>query len=130
MPEKISADDLTHAVEDLGMCEYFPRDPGAAAGVMRLLAQMVPHKQALDWLVDEMVNRIGKWHGPAELRGLLCNRYRPADGIERDCSIPGYTPGDGETRSLEAHAQLKAGGYLEPASDALVKRLGAVKRLT
>lgn len=104
--------DLEQAIEDLAMCEFFPREPGAQAGVMRLLAKMVPSREALRWLVDTYTNRIGKWHGPAELRAVLCTHYAPQDGIEGWSQIPGYTAADGEERSFAEHRQLKDGGVL------------------
>ena len=45
--DKFTPQDLQQAVEDLSMLEYFPREPGAQAAIMRLLVQMVPHRKAL-----------------------------------------------------------------------------------
>ena len=42
----------------------------------------------------------GEMHaGLAELRGLYCTKYRPADGIEAVCSIQGYTPAEVDERA-------------------------------
>lgn len=105
--------DLAEAIEDLSICEFFPREPGAQAAIMRLLAKMCPHREALKWLVAAYTNKIGKWHGPAELRGVLCTRFRPADRIEAYSALPGYTPEDSEVAYLEEHKQLKEGGWVE-----------------
>ena len=130
MLTKIDANDIARAVEDLSMCEYFPREPGAQAGIMRLLAAMCPSREALDWLVDRMVNQIGRWHGPAELRGLLCYRFTPADGIEASCTLPGYSAADGEERTYTEHQQLKAEGWIAEGPGAeMVRRLSAAKKL-
>lgn len=75
---------------------------------MALLAQMCPHKEALDWLVTTVVNRIGVWKGPAELRGILCWKFKPADGVEFDSSLPGFTLADGERLSIEQHDEIRA----------------------
>jgi len=109
--------DLEQAVDELSMLEYFPQNPGAQAATQRLLAKMCPSREALLWLVSTMVNRVGKWHGPSELRGVLCWKYPPADGISGDCSIAGFRPSDGEELSLNAHEQLKGGGYLGAGED-------------
>lgn len=107
--DKFSRNDLTNAIDELSICEFFPREPGAQAAVMKLLAKMCPHREALRWLVDQFVNRIGKWHGPAELRAVLATRYRPADGIEAFSTLPGFTPEDSEAKCFDEHEQLKVG---------------------
>lgn len=108
------------------MLEYFPRDSRAA--IMHLMAAMCPHREALRWLISEMVNHVGKWPGPADFRGLLCTRYEPADGIDQWCSLPGYRPFDSESKCLAEHEQRKiqekVGGYvLDEESRELVKKL-------
>lgn len=102
---KITQADLKRAHQDLLMLAYYPQAAEAQAAIMRLLAKMCPHREALAWLTDTMVNRVGTWKGPAELRGVLCTRYRPADGIEMDSSVPGFTAADGEARSIEVHEE-------------------------
>jgi len=107
--EQFSATDLNNAIDELSICEFFPREPGAQAAVMKLLAKMCPHREALRWLVDQFVNHIGKWHGPAELRAVLCMRFRPADSIEGYSALPGYRTGDCEDAALSEHEQRKIG---------------------
>lgn len=109
----ISPIDLAEAVEDLAMCEFFPSDPAARASIMRLLAKICPHREALQWLVAAFTDRVGKWHGPVELRAILCTRYRPCDGIEAYSEIPGFTAQESESASLEQHELLKAGSWDE-----------------
>lgn len=108
-----SKTDLDAAIAQLSICARFPGDEAARAAIQLLLARMCPSREALDWLVLEFVNRIGEWRGPVELRGVLCTRYRPQDGIEATCSIPGYRPEDGEARAYDRHLQLKAGGLTD-----------------
>lgn len=120
---KFNLNDLEAALSALAMLKYWPSDPATRAEIGGLLARMVPHREALQWLVRVMVDRIGEWPGPAELRALLCTRYRPADGIERDCSIPGYRPQDYEAQAIERHIALKAGA-IAPASLEIVRLAG------
>ena len=68
---------------------------------------MVPTVQALDWLIDTMIDRVGEWKGTKQLRGLLCQKFRPLDDVEADCEIAGFTPDDNESRAIEEHEQRK-----------------------
>jgi hypothetical protein len=111
---KFTDSELEEAVDDLEMLQFFPKESRGA--VLTLLRKMVPHKTALTWLISECVNHIGKWPGPAELRGLLCTRYDPADGIDQWCSLPGYSAADAEAKTIAEHEQRKiqerVGGYV------------------
>jgi hypothetical protein len=117
MANKFDRADLEAAMSMLKMLSYFPPDPGAQGAVMELLAKMCPSREALGWLIETMTNIVGEWKGPAELRGLLCTQFRPADGIERSCSIPGFRPDDFEAKHYDEHQAIKAGGT--PAAVAL-----------
>jgi hypothetical protein len=109
MAEILSFEDLNDACDDLAMLPFFPHESRSA--VMRLLAVMCPSREALKWLITETVNHVGKWPGPAELRGLLCTRYDAADGVDGYCSLPGYSAAEMEAKAIERHEQLKAGGW-------------------
>lgn len=106
---KFNQRDLEIACDDLATMPYFPHE--SRASVMRLLVMMCPHREALRWLVDQCVNHVGKWPGLSELRGLLCTRYDPADGVDQPCSLPGYRPMDFEDQHFERHQMLKSGGF-------------------
>jgi hypothetical protein len=127
--ELFTAADLEAACNDLAMLEFFPHQ--AKSGVLGLLRTMCPHKRALKWLVAELVNHVGKWPGPAEVRGLLCSRFDPADGIDQWCSIAGYTAEEQEAKHLERHKQLTtAEGYVAEESREIVRQLGSkLKRI-
>jgi hypothetical protein len=104
--------DLTATNAKLKMLLNYPPDPEAQAAVMELLVRMVPHKAALSWLVNTLIDHIGRWPGPAEVRGLLCWKFTPADGVEGQCTLPGFSLEDGERISLEQHEaarQMAAG---------------------
>jgi hypothetical protein len=116
--------DLESACDDLAMLAYFPRD--ARASVMRLLRVMCPHRRALKWLVAELVNHVNYWPGPAEVRGLLCTRFDPADGIDQWCSLPGYTAEEAEAKHFDRHQQLaKTKGWIAEESAEIVKQLAS-----
>jgi hypothetical protein len=125
--EKFTAADLETVADDLGMLKYFTHELRAPA--IALLARICSHKRALFYLRDELVNHVGYWPGPAEVRGLLDNCFDPADRVHQWCSLPGHTAADGEARSLAKHEELKAqaavGGYVSEESTQLLKRLAA-----
>lgn len=130
MEDNFTPLDLVAVTDDFAMLRFFTGE--IRPSVIALLARMVPHKEALFWLRDVLINHIGYWPGPAEVRGLLCTRFEPADGVDQWCSLPGYTAQDGETRSLTKHEQLKAqeqvGGYIAEESRVLIRRLAVEMR--
>ncbi len=95
------------------MLRFFPTDPGVQASIMSALRDMVPSREALQKLTSLVISKCNNWPGPLEIRGLLCTFAPPADGIEADCTIPGYRPEDYEQRAIDEHAALAAGGYSE-----------------
>lgn len=99
---------IIQAVAKLGALTYFPSDPGARQALMELLGRMVSTPEQLDWLVRTLVDRVGTYPGPAEIRGLFCTRFRPKDGVEVNCSLSGFSPADQERRYLQQAEQWKA----------------------
>jgi hypothetical protein len=105
--------------------KFFPADPGAWAALAELLAKICPHREALEWLVTTLQNRVAEWPGAHAIRGLLCTRYEPDDGIDEYCTIPGFRPEDCEARHYEQHQALQSGGYELPPE---WKQLAAARR--
>lgn len=107
---------ITEAVRIMATCKYFPAGPGEREAVMEMLERMCGNNEAgLRWLTITLVNYVGEWPGPAQLRALYATRYRPADGIEGPhCSLAGFTPADSERAVLEAHENLKVEGMRSP----------------
>lgn len=123
-------DDLEIAANDLAMLMYFTSE--IRPSVIALLARICPHRRALRWLVDELVNHVGTWPGPKEVRGLLCTRFDAADGIDEYCGLPGYGPAEQEAKYLAQHEQRKiqerVGGYIAEESQELLKQLSGAMR--
>lgn len=103
--QKFNLDNVNASLEKWSMLRYWPSEPRTRAEIGALLIRMVPHREALDWLTDQLLNRIGEWPGPAELRGILCQKFVPLDGIQGYSSLPGFTAEDAEQRYLERQAQ-------------------------
>lgn len=97
--KKITAADLKGAITMLSLMRYFPSDTAQVAALGLFLERLCGDRDRLQWLVEQLVNHIGEWPGPAEVRGLFCSRFRPADGQEADCTLPGYAAVDGEAKS-------------------------------
>ena len=97
---KPSKSEIANAVGQMSMLKFFPGGDVPQVAIMQLLERMCGTREHLAWLTQTMVDRVGEWKGPAELRGLLCTRFRPADEIEANCSIPGFSPDELETRSI------------------------------
>jgi len=111
--------EIMEAMDELALLRYFPSDPAQRKGVARILARMVgiqtgttTPQQRLRWLVDTMVNEIGEWKGPVELRGVYCSRFRPDDGVEAECESGPFSPAAVEARMVDHAAQLRGNGPL------------------
>lgn len=93
---KPTSKQIEGAVAELGAIPFFPSDAVAQLVVARHMAKFVGGVAELRWLVDAAVNAMPEWKGIPELRGLYCTRHKPADGIEANCSLAGYTADDCE----------------------------------
>ena len=128
MQDLFTEQDLVDAVDELAMLPFFPGESRGA--VMTLLRKLCPHRTALRWLVAEAVNHCEKWPGPAELRGILCTRWTPADRVDHWSTLPGYRAEDQEAKHYERHEQLTSGQALsDEARQFLQLAAGKVKRL-
>lgn len=99
---EIQNEDLAGALAQFSMLRYFPADEMAHESIVLLLRRLCGTRERLMWLISRMVDHVGYWPGPAEVRGLFCTRFRPADGVEADCTLPGYTAADGEATTERA----------------------------
>jgi len=109
---KITRKDIEISINRLKLLKFFPGDPGPAAAAGEFLAKICPHVEALEWLVATLMDRIGSWPGTAEVRGILCNKYDAADGIDGWSTLPGFRDCDNEAKYLEeTHERLKEGSW-------------------
>lgn len=109
------------AVAKLTVLKFFPAEMIARAVVMGILDRMVGTVEQLDWLVTAMIDRVGEWKGPKELRAVFCTRYRPFDGIEAWSEIPGFTALDSEAAHYFEHENIKKLEKSTPDLGVLVK---------
>lgn len=104
---KPTKNDIIQAVRRMHALAMFPNDQHAREEIMRIIERMVGTKEQLDWLVSSMIDRVGEWKGPREMRGIFCTRFKPLDGIESYASAAGFTPADSESLCLVAHSGYK-----------------------
>jgi hypothetical protein len=116
-------DQITNAVAALGALSFFPSDAPARAAIMQLIERMVYTKEQLDWLVTTMIDRVGEWKNPKEMRGVFCSRFKPADGIETDCvATVGFTPNELAMPVLSSHEDVMLlGDAPDPGTRELVR---------
>jgi hypothetical protein len=115
--EKVTQRDLNLAVSKFGMMRFFSGDPAVQAAVMNELRSMCRSREALETLVSKLTAHCAEWPGMSEVRGLLCTFDAPADGVEVDCSIPGFRPCDYMQKAIEESDALAAGAYIEPTPE-------------
>jgi hypothetical protein len=126
---------IADVVDSFGALSFFPRpdDVAARKAVMRLIEGMVNDVAELNWLQAAMINRVGEWKGPADLRGVLCaygvmngkHGWQPADGIWATSNAPGYTQDDRNARWSEQ----EGAALTEGKDDALRLASGAEMKL-
>ena len=121
---------IKKAVGEFGMLKYFPSDATSKAGVMELLERMATTPEQVAWLVRTMIDQVGEWKGPKELRGVFCTRFNPADGVDVDClETPGFTPDALEGRGHAEHeyAKLQGAGASRALLEPLLRLEGKVE---
>lgn len=96
----ISEDHLAVSLIQLSILKFFPMDEFQHRAMMEFLRRLCGHSEGLSWLVSQLVDQVGEWPGPAQIRAIYCTRYKPADGIESavPCTISGFTADDTQAR--------------------------------
>lgn len=96
---------ILEAVIELANIPFAPQEPAQQKALMRQIAAFANQPDAVRWCVHMAAVRWTRWLGPAELRGIYCSRFPPADGISGDCvETVGLTADDNEAAYLEAQA--------------------------
>jgi hypothetical protein len=68
------------AVSKMTMLKFFPTDPNGQKAIVELCCKMATETEQVEWLVRAMLTHYNEWPGPREMRGMFCQRYKPADG--------------------------------------------------
>ena len=141
----MNQDDLAVAILRISeVVTYFPHGGMVKSELGRMLPKMIgtkdetyvdrtwTPKDRLDWITDALIYGVGKWPegGLAEVRGLYCRKFKPADGIETECTLPGFTH---ESRSPFLGAAPVEHPYLpqpgdEPVGEEFMKQIADVAK--
>lgn len=78
------------AAARISMLKFFPTHRDAISELAEILREMCSDKEALDWLVSEVMTKLTDWPGPAGIRSILCGKFRPRDGAFSYLDVPGY----------------------------------------
>lgn len=98
----ITEQHLAAALVQLSILKFFPMDELQHRAMTEYLRRLCGHAEGLAWLVAQLVNHVGEWPGSADVRGIYCTRFKPADGIENlNCRLSGFTPTDCETKEVQ-----------------------------
>ena len=105
---------ILQAVIALANIPFAPQDPAQQDALMEAIAEFADRPDALAWTVKVAVAKWTKWIGPAELRGIYCTRFQPADGVEADVvGTRGFTAADNEAAYMETQARETAARIAE-----------------
>lgn len=111
------------ALRRLAVIPFFPTDEDDKAEIIRTVEDMIGDEvlfgstpqQRIDWLVKATIDAMREWKSIPELRGILCWRWKPADGKEGFSTLPGYSPEDSESCAISEYASHKVeAGRAEP----------------
>jgi hypothetical protein len=84
------------------MVPYFPTDDIPLRVLAHQMERMIETPEQVEWLTEVVCTQMRKWSGWAELRGIYCTRFKPADGgPESYSTMPGFTAEDSEQAYLE-----------------------------
>lgn len=88
----LSANVISRAIEDMSLLNFFPPERAWPA-LVNLIRTMCSTDAEVQWLAARVVQVWNKWEGPAELRAVLCSKFRPADGVEGDSTLAQFSDG-------------------------------------
>lgn len=118
---------IVEAISQLTVLSYFPAEAGAREALMQMFDRMIETPEQLAWLVLTLIDRVGVYEGPAQIRGVFCQQFKPKDDIEANV-LPGGRLYKSEEQLLDEYRTLEA-AERKPLSAATLKMLPAVKRL-
>ena len=74
------------SIARLTALKFFPVDPDGRKAILELMCSMATRNDQIDWVVSQMLAWYNEWPGPREMRGVFCQRWKPAVGPDVNCS--------------------------------------------
>jgi hypothetical protein len=96
---------IIDAVRAMSSIPFFPKEEYAQRAIMSEIAKFADRPERVDWLASAALRSMREWRGVAELRGMYCTRFKPADGYDEYCSVPGFSANDCEAAYIEGQAR-------------------------
>lgn len=121
----ISPNVLDMAVARIGLMPFFPQSDAARAVVALELAAMCGSDDQVNWLATRFTTLFKRWPGLAELRAVLCSKFRPLDGVEANSvAFPDGCPSE-KPPVIPDYRQISA----DPKIESFMRKLAGAKRL-
>jgi len=98
---QITSKEFARAAERLSILRYYPTGEKARDEIALVLKRLCSTPAQLEWLVRQMIDGVGEWRGPVDLRRVYAQRFKPADGVEPEELDALNDPGRAEMRYIE-----------------------------
>ena len=120
----MTVDEIVPIVNGLAAMKFYPGDIDGRIAIAEELARMASSPDQIRHVVRRALGLYAEWPGVREIRGLFCNHYRAADGIECFSTVyPDGIPAEdgrpwrpGEFRELSPSEMRQISGLTEPAN--------------
>jgi hypothetical protein len=104
---------IINAVRAMSSIPFFPKEEYAQRAIMTEIAKFADRPEHVEWLEHAAIRSMREWRGVAELRGMYCTRFKPADGIDEYCSVPGFSANDCEAAYIDERSKQTERKMLE-----------------
>ena len=88
---------------------FFPTDVHGRAAVAKQVAEMCADIEQVEWLRDRLLVLFDDWPGPRTLRLVLCQKWKPADGLDIRGHCEQYPEGFPPLKPVEPPSLPKLG---------------------
>lgn len=133
----MTPEELGSKVLEWSALRFFPADREGRNAITKAVVAMAGSAERAVWIVDQVLAITNDWPGIAEVRGIFCLRFKPADGISwfSELCQSGQIPAD---KAISFTPQPALEAPRDPrdrslpagiAGDAVRAVLGAGKRL-
>jgi hypothetical protein len=84
----MTREEMIGILKGLEVLPFFPSSEGSMKALAHLVESMMTSDDQVEWLVNRMTGGLyAEWPGPAEVRAVFTNKFKPADGINGYSSV-------------------------------------------